>query len=92
MSAFYTDDGVLPRSTLAEISPLLEAVSIHAISGSAWVQTGLLAVAACAAVGLLVGYRTRVSTGVSLVLLASLYARNPYVINGGTRFWPCSSF
>jgi len=26
------------------------------------------------------------------VLLASLYARNPYVINGGTRFWPCSSF
>ncbi|MFW6317741.1 MAG: HTTM domain-containing protein [Halorubrum sp.] len=83
VSAFYTDDGVLPRSTLAELYPALETVSIHAISGAAWVQTGLIAVAACAAVSLLVGYRTRASTGLSLVLLASLYARNPFVINGG---------
>ncbi|WP_144920502.1 HTTM domain-containing protein [Halorubrum salsamenti] len=83
LRAFYTDGGVLPRSTFAELYPLLEAVSVHAISGSAWVQTGLLAVAACVAVCLLVGYRTRAATGLSLVLLASLYARNPYVINGG---------
>lgn len=83
MRAFYTDGGVLPRSTLAETYPLLETVSIHAISGSAWVQGGLLAVAVCAAACLLVGYRTRASTGLSLVLLASLYARNPYAINGG---------
>ena len=83
VSAFYTDGGVLPRSTLAEAFPLLEAVSIHALSGSAWAQTGLLALAACAAVCLLVGYRTRLATVVSLTLLASLYARNPYVINGG---------
>jgi len=61
----------------------LDAVSIHALSGSARVQTGLIAVAALAAVCLLVGYRTRAATGVSVVLLASLYARNPYVINGG---------
>lgn len=80
---FYTDAGVLPRSTLAEAYPLLDAVSIHALSGSARVQTGLIAVAALAAVCLLVGYRTRAATGVSVVLLASLYARNPYVINGG---------
>jgi len=81
--AFYTDDGVLPRSTLAEVYPLLESVSIHALSGSARVQTTLLAVAVGVAVCLLVGYRTRASTGLSLVLLASLYARNPYAINGG---------
>ena len=81
--AFYTDEGVLPRSTLAEIYPQLESLSIHAVSGSAWAQTGLLAVAVGAAVCLLVGYRTRASTAVSVVLLASLYARNPYVTNGG---------
>ncbi|ELZ61223.1 MULTISPECIES: HTTM domain-containing protein [Halorubrum] len=80
---FYTDAGVLPRSTLAEAYPLLDDVSIHALSGSARVQTGLIAVAALAAVCLLVGYRTRAATGVSVVLLASLYARNPYAINGG---------
>ena len=80
---FYTDAGVLPRSTLGETYPLLVAVSIHALSGSPWVQIGLIAVAVGAAVCLLVGYRTRASTVVSLVLLASLYARNPYVLNGG---------
>lgn len=83
VDAFYTDDGVLPRSTLAELYPFLETVSIHAASGSARVQTGLLALGACAAVCLLVGYRTRASTALSLVLLASLYARNPFAINGG---------
>lgn len=83
VGAFYADDGVLPRSTLAEVYPALESVSVHAISGSARVQALLLAAAAVAAIALLVGYRTRASTGVSLLLLASLYARNPYVINGG---------
>jgi hypothetical protein len=83
VDAFYTDGSVLPRSTLAELYPLLETASLHAISGSAWAQWALLAMAACAAVCLLVGYRTRAATAVSLVLLASLYARNPYVINGG---------
>jgi hypothetical protein len=83
VTPFYTDAGVLPRSTLAETYPLLEAVSIHALSGAARVQTGLIAVGVGAAVCLLVGYRTRASTAVSLVLLASLYARNPYALNGG---------
>ncbi|MFW6000325.1 MAG: HTTM domain-containing protein [Halorubrum sp.] len=83
VGTFYTDDGVLPRSALAEVYPLLETGSLHALSGSVRVQAGLLAVAACAAVCLLVGYRTRTATLVSAVLLASLYARNPYVLNGG---------
>ena len=80
---FYTDGGVLPRSTLAEVFPTAARASLHALSGSAWVQAGLLAVTACAAVCLLVGYRTRAAAGLSVVLLASLYARNPYVLNGG---------
>ncbi|ELZ46573.1 HTTM domain protein [Halorubrum coriense DSM 10284] len=83
VGAFYTDGGVLPRSTLAEAFPLLAEASLYAISGSARVQTALLAVGVLAAGSLLVGYRTRAATGLTLVLLASLYARNPYVINGG---------
>ena len=83
VGAFYTDGGVLPRSTLAETFPLLAEASLYAVSGSARVQTALLAVAVLAAGSLLVGYRTRAATGLTLVLLASLYARNPYVINGG---------
>ena len=83
VGAFYADGGVLPRSTLAESFPLLAEASLYAISGSARVQTGLLAVGVLAAGSMLVGYRTRAATGLTLALLASLYARNPYVINGG---------
>lgn len=80
---FYTDDGVFPRSALAEGYPTFAAASLHAVSGAAWVQWVLFAIAGCFAVSLLVGYRTKLSLGVSLLLLASLFARNPHVVNGG---------
>lgn len=81
--AFYTDSGVLPRAVLRESSPLLARVSLHALSGAAWVQGVLFALAAGFALALLVGYRSRLATAGSLVLLVSLHARNPFVLNGG---------
>lgn len=81
--AFYTDSGVLPRAVLRESSPLLARVSLHALSGAAWAQGVLFTLAAGLALALLVGYRTRVATAGSLVLLFSLHARNPLVLNGG---------
>ncbi|GAB7019961.1 HTTM domain-containing protein [Halostagnicola bangensis] len=80
---FYTDAGVLPRSALAEVYPAFTSASIHALSGSMWVQAVLFAVAGLFAVSLSLGYRTRLATFVSFVLLASLQTRNPYVLNGG---------
>jgi hypothetical protein len=82
-TAFYTDTGVLPRSLLAERAPLYAEYSVHALSGAAWVQGVLFAVAGLAALAVLVGYRTKLATVVSLVLLVSLHARNPFVLNGG---------
>ena len=79
---FYTDRGALPRSALAEHAPLLAELSLHAVSGVAWFQALLFLVAAGFALALLVGYRTRLAGVVSLVLLASLNARNPFVVNG----------
>lgn len=81
--AFYTDAGVLPRSALAETYPTLASLSLHALSGGAWTQVLLFCVAAGLAIALTVGYRTRVATLGSVFLLGSLYARNPYVLNGG---------
>ncbi|RKD94787.1 HTTM domain-containing protein [Halopiger aswanensis] len=80
---FYTDAGTLPRSALAELFPTFEALSLHALSGSAWVQGLLFAVAGVFAGLLLVGYRTTPATLGSAILLASMQARNPYVLNGG---------
>ncbi|NUB91872.1 HTTM domain-containing protein [Haloterrigena sp. SYSU A121-1] len=80
---FYTDGGVFPRSALADVYPTFAAASLHAVSGAAWAQGMLFAIAGVAAACLLVGYRTKLSLGLSLVLLASLFARNPHVVNGG---------
>ncbi|ELY93350.1 HTTM domain-containing protein [Natrialba hulunbeirensis JCM 10989] len=83
LRTFYTDQGVFPRETLAETYPLFEALSVHALSGAAWFQALLLALAGLFAASLLVGYRTRLATVGALVLTASLYARNPLALNGG---------
>lgn len=83
LHAFYTDAGTFPRSALAEFYPTFEAVSLHALSGSAWAQGLLFAIAGAFAGLLLVGYRTTLATLASALLLASVQARNPYVLNGG---------
>ena len=87
LTAFYTDAGVLPRALLVESYPLAGA-SLYARSGEPWAVAALFLLAAVAAVALAAGYRTRVAAAVSFVLLASLQARNPFVLNAGdTLFW-----
>ncbi|QWC18746.1 HTTM domain-containing protein [Halorubrum sp. 2020YC2] len=83
LTAFYTDAGALPRAELADASPLGARLSLHAVSGDPRVVALLFLVAALAAAALAVGYRTRVATAVSFLLLASLQARNPLVLNAG---------
>jgi len=81
--SFYTDYGVLPRETLYREFPGFASVSIHALSGGLALQLALFAVAAALAVCLLVGYHSRLAALLSLVLLVSLQARNPVVLNAG---------
>ena len=83
LAMFYTDDGVFPRATLAETAPTLARWSLYAISGSLWVQALLLGLTVVLAACLLVGYRPRFAAVGTAVLLASLHARNPYLVNGG---------
>ena len=82
LRAFYTDAGVLPRSTRAAVVSDW-FLSVHALSGDLWWQVLLFLVAGVAAIALTVGYRTRVATAVSWVLLVSLHNRMPVVLNGG---------
>ncbi|WP_254861757.1 HTTM domain-containing protein [Halovivax gelatinilyticus] len=84
ISTFYTDDGAYPRASY-ETASLWDGYSIHALSGELWVQVALFAVAAAFAIALVCGYRTRLVAVVSLVLLVSLHARNPALLNGGDR-------
>ncbi|GAA0286962.1 HTTM domain-containing protein [Halobacterium noricense] len=83
LTAFYTDAGLLPRSLLFEQYGTISRLSIHAVSGAAWVQAVLFLVTALAALAMLAGYRTTLATVVTGVLLASLHYRNPLVLNSG---------
>jgi len=81
LSAFYTDDGVLPRRAL--FADYSEVYSVHALSGEPWAVASLFAVAGVVAIALAVGYRTRLATVASWLLLLSLQVRNPMVLNAG---------
>ena len=82
-TAFYTDAGVLPRSLLYAEFPVRGALSLHSLSGALWWQYTLFALLALAAVSMGVGYRSRLSAAVTLVLVLSMGFRNPLVLNSG---------
>ena len=85
LSAHYTDAGVLPCAARTMIYDGDRAywLSLHALNGGLTYQAGLFIVAALSAAAMMVGYRTRVATVISYVLLASLHSRNPLVLQGG---------
>ena len=82
--AHYTDDGVLPRDQLLE-EGLLDNwdFSLNLINGEPFFQALLFGVGVGAALGMLVGYRTRLLTIVAWVILLSIQNRNPMVLNAG---------
>jgi len=81
LSAHYTDAGIMPRTVLVEqvLSPW--AFSLQLMNGGELFQWLLFGVAAFAALGMLVGYRTRLMTFVVWLLLLSIQLRNP-LLNG----------
>lgn len=84
LTAFYTDEGVLPRDLWLQVSNSLHW-SLHAASGEPLWQTLLFCLSAVFAMGLLVGYQTRFMVIASFVLLASLVNRNPLILQGGDQ-------
>ena len=83
LTAFYTDQGVLPRDAIIRFYGSQWLVSGHHMSGAWSVQLLLFLLAVLFATGFMVGYRTRLCALVSWVLLVSMHARNPFVLHGG---------
>lgn len=83
IDAFFTDNGVLPRDALIGrfIDPW--AISLHLMSGQYSVQLALFLIAIVFALGLAVGYRTRLCAAVSWLLVSSMQVRNPVIMHGG---------
>ncbi|RTQ46625.1 hypothetical protein EJV47_21840 [Hymenobacter gummosus] len=83
LEAHYTNLGVLPLYVLFERAWNPYEFSVHTSSGLWQVQALLFLTAAGCAVGLLLGWRTRLMTVLSWMLLVSVQNRNPMIVQGG---------
>jgi hypothetical protein len=83
LEAFYANTGVAPLSMIFQYKWNDYYFSFHAISGLWQVQLILFIIAACSALLLLIGYRTRLFTFISWILLLSLHNRNVLILQGG---------
>ena len=80
---YYTNSGVYPLAAHEATYTQFAGLSIHALFGSLWFQQLLFVIAGLFALAFVLGYRTRLVGFCSFVLLVSLHARNPAVLNGG---------
>ena len=95
LQAFYTDEGVLPRTTLLGSSLSDSWLSVHLTTGSGFGEALLLLITAGLAVGLIAGWKTPWMTLGCWFMLNSLHARNLFVNDRGDTqlvlmlFWAC---
>ncbi len=81
LAAHYTDNGVLPREALvADRIGKSFYWSLNNLSGSTFFQVILFLLAGLIALALLVGYRTRLATIATWVMVISIHNRNPTLI------------
>lgn len=82
LTIHYTDQGVLQRDVALEhLSQWRWSVML--INGTTQFQMVLFAVTAAAAIGMMLGYRTRTMTILVWVMVMSIQVRNPLVLSGG---------
>jgi predicted DCC family thiol-disulfide oxidoreductase YuxK len=82
LKAFYSDDGLVPRSVIYESFPRSWFFSLHFLSGRAEVEALMFAISGLFALMLLVGYKSRLASFLSWLLFASLCVRNPFIDHG----------
>ena len=92
--AFLAERGVMNRDTSMSVNSSWHWSLYWANAEPFW-AISLMVIAACFALMLLFGVRTRIASVASFILLASLHNRNPYLQQGGDNllllltFWGC---
>ncbi len=83
LEMFYSNTGVVPLAMLFEHQWNDYFISLHVISGLWQVQAILFLAAFIFAILLFIGYRTKLFTFLSWLMLLSLHNRNGYILQGG---------
>lgn len=77
----YSDEGVMPRSLLVD-DFVRWRWSVNLINDLYTFQAACMVLTAAAAVGMMLGYRTRLMTVIVWVMVTSIQVRNPLVLSG----------
>lgn len=83
LEAFYSNSGVLPLPAMHEHAWNPFYFSIHAMTGLWQFELVLFLIAFLFAIFLFIGYRTRLFTILSWLMLVSLHNRNVMILQGG---------
>ncbi len=83
LAVYHTDAGAWPR--VAAWADSRGLWSLHHLGGSAEFVATMFAISAVAVVALILGWRTRMASVASWLLLLSLHHRNGLILNGGDR-------
>jgi hypothetical protein len=83
LEAFYSDTGAVPLSMLFDHAWNKYYFSFHVISGLWQLQLVLFVFALFCALMLLIGYRTKLFTILSWLMMVSLHNRNVFILQGG---------
>ncbi len=79
----YTGEGMFPREAAETLEPDSWLFRFYLLSDEPWVQAAGFALGALFAIGVIVGYRTRLCTALSFLNVCSLIRRNPYATHTG---------
>ena len=79
----YTGEGVFPRGAAQVLEPDSPLFRLYLMSDAPAFQAALFVIAAALALCLIVGYRTRLVSVLSMWMLVSLVRRNPYCTHTG---------
>lgn len=91
LTDFYTDNGIMPLR-LWPLATDRWHWSLYASSGQLWFQILLFCLSACIAILFAIGYRTRLMSVLTWVLLVSLVNRNHFVLQAGDQLLVALSF
>lgn len=80
LTAFFTDEGILPRADIAGSYP--DRLSLLSLSGEWWLVAAIWAVSCVVALSLTLGWHTRLASLLSFVLVSSFSWRDPLILDG----------
>jgi len=84
IEAFHTDNGILPRKLLIDMSSMWN-FSINLANGTLEFQYIFFTISIIFGVTLMLGYKTRFSAFMSWIMFLSLCHHNPFILNASDR-------